>query len=116
MPPAGDAGPEEIRVARASIVPWQSTQSSSIGGARLGVELSIAVGILLEVAVHAVHAFFEVNVREVHGLFEFIGIFGVDDFIFGIKQIALAVAFVNRAENPAVAVKIGELGLVRVAR
>ena len=44
------------------------------GGARLAVEFAVAVAVLLEMAVDALHAFFQMNVREMHGFLEFFGI------------------------------------------
>ena len=78
------------------------------GGARLAVEFSVAVAVLLEVAIHALHAFLEMDVREVHGFLEFLGILGTT-ILFSVEQVALAVALEHGAEEPAVAVKIGEL-------
>ena len=83
-------------------------------GSRLGVELSISVGVLLEVAVHAVHALFFMNVRKMNCFLEFIRGAGLDDFVFGVEQISLAVSFVDRSEDPAMAVKIGELRLFQL--
>ncbi len=80
-------------------------------GARLAVEFSIAVGVLLKVAIHAVHAFFQVNVGEVHHLLELLGIVKRNGLPVRIQQVSLAVVFVHRAEHPAVSVKIGELRL-----
>ena len=54
--------------ARRRAVPWQSAHAISIAVARLAVELAVAVVVLLEVAVHALHAALEVDVLEVHGL------------------------------------------------
>ena len=51
----------------------------------LGVKFAGSVGILFEMAIDAVHSFFEMNVRQVNGLLEFCGIVGGDDSIFGIK-------------------------------
>ena len=78
-------------------------------GARLGVEVSAAVIILLEMAIGALHAFFEVDVFQVDGLIEFLRVVGRDDLVVRVEQVAFAIAFEDGAENPSVAVKIGEL-------
>ena len=44
------------------------------GIARFSVEFAVAVTVLLEVAVDAVHPFFQMDVLEVHRLPEFVGI------------------------------------------
>src|SRR5579862_3758805 len=46
---------------------------------------------------------------------EFRGIVGGNDIIFCIEQVPFAVSFVDSAENPAVAVKIGELSFCQLA-
>jgi hypothetical protein len=58
------------------------------------------------------HAFFEMNVFEVDGLLEAIGIIEVDSFVFGVEPGALAVVLVNGAIDPTMAVEVGELGLL----
>src|SRR5262249_13758414 len=84
------------------------------GIARLAVELAVAVRILLEVAVNAVHALFEVDVFQVDSLGEFLWIGSRNDAAILVEQISLAVALEHRAENPAVAVKVGELGVLQI--
>src|SRR5260370_5774330 len=83
------------------------------GVASLSVQLSIPVSILGEMSVNAMHSFFEVNVLEMHGPAEFVGILGRDDIVLFIEQIALAILLVNRAEYPPVAMKIGKLGVLK---
>ena len=83
-------------------------------GARLGVQLSIAVNVLLEVAVHALHSFLEVDVLQVNSLVEFVRVVGGNDFAISVEQIALSIALVNSAEDPAVAMEIGELTLLQL--
>ena len=79
------------------------------GGARLTVNFRIAVVVLAEMAIGALHAFFEMNVGEVNGFAEAIGIVEGNDFIVGVEPVPFSIVFVNAAENPAVAVKVGEL-------
>ena len=45
----------------------------------------------------------------------FLRIVGRDDLAVGVEQIALAVALEHRAEVPAVAVIVGELGVLELA-
>src|SRR5438067_4644994 len=48
------------------------------------------------------------------GLIKSLGIIGIDDVIILIEQIAPAVALVNCAEDPAMAVEVGKLGVLVV--
>ncbi len=82
------------------------------GVARFSVEFAVAVAVLLEVAVDAVHSFFQMDVFEVHGLLELVGIVKRDLLVVLIQQVAFAVVLEHRAENPAVAVEVGELGVL----
>ena len=114
MPPAGAAGPDVIK--RGSLFD-RSVAIDAIqfdGRARLAVELSIAVIVLLEMAIDALHSFFEMDVLQVNGFVEFLWIVGSDDLIVCVEQIALAVPLEHGAEHPAVAVKIGELRFVQL--
>jgi hypothetical protein len=81
-------------------------------GAWLDVEQSVAVGIIVEVTVHALHAAGEVDVFEVHGLFEFVGVVVRDFLVLKGEQIAFAVFFEHGAEDPAVTVVVGKLRLL----
>ncbi|HUE42545.1 MAG TPA: hypothetical protein VMP12_03225, partial [Candidatus Sulfotelmatobacter sp.] len=72
------------------------------------------MGILLEVAIDTVHAFFQMDVREMDRFAEFRRVVGRDDFIFSVEQIPFAVSFIDRAKNPAMAVKIPELRLLQL--
>src|SRR5437660_3119683 len=80
------------------------------GGARLAIKFSITVIVLTEVAIDAVHSFFQVNVRQMNRFAESIWIVKVDFLAVLVKPVAFAVVGVNTAVNPAVSVKIGELG------
>ena len=68
--------------------------------------------VLLEMAIHAMHSFLQMDVRQMHCFAEFLRVIGRHDFIFRVEQIPFSIAFVNRAKNPAVAVEIGELALL----
>src|ERR1700734_462559 len=78
---------------------------------RFAVELSITMVVLFEMAIHAVHSLLQMNVCQMDRFPKFIRVVSGDDFIFGVEQISLSVALVNRAENPAVTVKVGKLAL-----
>ena len=84
------------------------------GVARFAVELAVAVAVLLEVAVDAVHALFEMDVLEVHRLPELVGIFERDRLVVFVEQVALAIVLEDGAEDPAVAVEVGELGVLQL--
>ena len=70
--------------------------------------------VLREVAVGAVHPLLEVDVLQMHGLLELVGIVEGDDLVVGVEQVAFAVALVDGHEVPAVAVIVGELRVLRL--
>src|SRR5690606_39391421 len=93
------------------------------------VDQAVAVTILREVAIGALHAFLGVDVHQVDrlagiraGLDElafaflapFLGVVGRNQVTFGVEQVAFAVALEHRAEVPAVAVVVGELGVLEL--
>ena len=78
------------------------------GGAGLSVDFCVAVIVLGEVAVGALHAFFEMDVGEVHGFAEAVGIIEGDLVAVFVEPVAFAVVVEDGAEDPAVTVEIGE--------
>ena len=82
-------------------------------GARLSVEFSGAVAVLLQVAVDALHTFLQMNIREVRGFLKLFRIVRRNRGSFFIKQAAFPVSREHRAKEPAMAVKIGELGVLQ---
>ncbi len=85
------------------------------GVARLAVELAVAVAVLGEVAVDAVHAFFQMDVLQLHGLLQLLLVGERDDVAVLVEQIAVAVLLEDGAEDPAVAVEVGELRVLQLA-
>ena len=85
------------------------------GVARLAVEIAVAVTVLLEVAVDAVHSFFQMDVSRCTAFSNFVGILTGNGLVSCVEQVAFAVALEDGAENPAVAVEIGELRVLAVA-
>src|SRR5688572_12766251 len=81
---------------------------------RLAVQLAVAVIVLVEMAVDALHAALEVNVLEVNGLAELLRVVVRNDLVVGVEQLAFAIALVDRPENPAVAVEVGELRVLEL--
>src|SRR4029077_10243777 len=75
----------------------------------LAVEFAVAMAVLLEVTVDAVHAFLKVNVFQVHGFLELFRIFERNWLVFLVQQRAFAVMLKHGSENPAVTVKVSEL-------
>ena len=65
-------------------------------------------------AVHALHAFGEVNVLEMHRVLPLLRIVRGDHGVVEVEHVALFVLLENGAENPAVAVVIGELRLLQL--
>ena len=78
------------------------------GGAGLGVDFAVAVIVLREVAVGALHAFFEMNVREVDGFVEAVGIVEGDLVAVLVEPVPFSIVIEDGAEDPAVAVEVGE--------
>ena len=77
--------------------------------ARFVVEYARPMAVLLKMAIGAVHAFFEMDVLQMHGLIKFGGVVRRDDLAIGIEQIALTVFLINVLKDPSVAVRIGKL-------
>ena len=77
--------------------------------ARLVVKNAVAVRVLAEMAIDALHTFFEMNVVQVNRLLEPIRIVRRNDPVLRIEQVPFAIALENFAKQPAVPVKIGEL-------
>ena len=82
--------------------------------ARLAVKIAVAVIVLREMAILAVHAFFEVNVAEMNRFLELVLVVGRHHVVFRVQQVALAIALVDGAKHPAVAVEIGELSVLEL--
>ena len=81
----------------------------------LRVELAVAVGVTGPVAVDALHALVEVDVLEVHGALEALGIAVGHDLVVAVQQPSVAVALVDADEMPAMPVLVAELHLLHVA-
>ena len=80
----------------------------------LAVDLAVPVLVLREVTVDAVHPLLEMDVAEVHGLLEFVGIVERDARVVRVEQVAFAIALEDSHEVPTVAVIVGELRLLRL--
>ncbi|MCG3121387.1 MAG: hypothetical protein ALAOOOJD_04452 [bacterium] len=124
----GETGGTQRRALRGRAVTIAALNFNRI--VKLAIQLAVAVIILLEMAIGAVHALLGVNVFQMHGLlrvaagFIFHRLVPVlkrhdamklvrrlrrNDFAVLVQQIALAILFKHRAENPAVAVIIRKL-------
>src|SRR5260370_2281114 len=79
------------------------------GRARLAVNLPVAVIVLREMAVVALHPFFEMDVGEVNGFAETVGIVECDLLAVLVQPVPLAVVIEHVAEDPAMAAAISEL-------
>ena len=82
--------------------------------ARLAVKHAVAVHIEIEMAIPALHPFGEVHILQMDRLGEFVPIVVVDLVVLEIEQIAFAIVFENRTEDPAMSVIIGELGVLEL--
>ena len=82
--------------------------------ARLAVELAIAVAVLLEVTVDAVHALFQMDIFQVHCLPKLVGIVEGDRLVVGVEQVALAIVLEDSAKDPSVTVEVGKLRVLQL--
>ena len=84
------------------------------GVARLAIELAVAVHVHFEMAIRALHPFRQMHVLQVDRLREFLRIVVRDFVVAQIEQIAFAIVLEDGAEDPAVAVIIGELRVLEL--
>ncbi len=78
------------------------------------MQVTVAVRILREVAIDAVHADIHVNRGHLYRLLPLLRIVVGNDVSLGIEQVALAITLVDRAEIPAVTVIVGELRVLQL--
>src|ERR1700730_7949589 len=71
------------------------------------------MSVLGEMAISAMHPFFKMDVLQMNGLAKFFRIVKADNIAFLVEQITVAVFFINGAENPAVAMKVCKLGVLK---
>ena len=83
-------------------------------GPRLSVNLSIAMIVLIEMAVRALHSLFQMNVRKVHRLAESLWIVERNNLVVLVEPVPFSIVFVDAAKNPAVPVVIGKLGMLEL--
>ena len=76
------------------------------------VELAVAVVVLLEMAIDAVHAAFRVNVLQMDGFVPFFRVPGWNDLVLFVEQITLSVLLIYVLKHPAVPMCIGELDVL----
>ena len=81
------------------------------GVRHLAIDPAVAVRVLGEMTVDAMHADVQMDRRHVHRLVELLGIVRADHVAIGAEQVALPVLLEYRPEIPAVAVVVGELGV-----
>ena len=79
------------------------------GGARLTVNFAVAVIVLRKMAVVALHSFFQMDVSEMDGFAEAVGIIERDLLAVFVEPVPFPVVIEDGPEDPAVAVEIGEL-------
>src|SRR5882757_6603174 len=82
--------------------------------ARFAVKFAVAVAVLFEVAVHAMHTFFKVDIFQMNSLLQFLGIVEGNNLVISVLQIAFAVVLEDGAEDPAVTMEIGKLRVLKV--
>src|ERR1700745_3252008 len=73
------------------------------------VEISVAMRILPEMAINAMHAAFEMDVVEMNRFFELRRIIRRDDVSLRIEQVSFAIAFEDFPKQPAMPVKVCKL-------
>ena len=69
---------------------------------------------MIEVAIAALHSLREMHVFQMHRFREFAPIVPIDLVVVEIEQVAFAIVLENRAEDPAVSVIIGKLGVLEL--
>src|SRR5215472_11149774 len=77
--------------------------------ARLTVNLAAPVIVLFEMAIVALHSFFQMNVRKVHRLTKAIRIVECDLLAVFVEPVSFAVVTKHGAEDPSMPVKVREL-------
>ena len=83
------AGPEVNKVRALANRAMTIFASDLDRGARLVVKIAVAVRVLAEVAVDAMHSLFEMNVVEVDRLLKLVRIVGRNRLLFGVEQVSL---------------------------
>ena len=106
--------PLVISVGRLSMVPWQSMHSMVVAARGFAVKQAVAVHVRIEVAIDALHPIGQVDILQVDRLGELLRIVVRDDLVVEVEQVALAVFLEHGAEDPAVAVVIGKLGVLQL--
>src|SRR5271163_315857 len=82
--------------------------------ARFSIQVSIAMTVLLEMAVYAMHSHFQVNIFQVDSLFEFIRIIERHRVAVSVLKNAFAIVLERRPENPSMTVEVRELRVLEV--
>ncbi len=72
----------------------------------LTVEFAVAVAVLLEMTIDAVHALFQMDVFQVHRLAKLFGIVERHRLIMIVQQGALAIMLEHSAKDPTVTVEV----------
>ncbi len=79
------------------------------GGSRFAVNFPVAVIVLIEMAIGALHSLFKMDVGEVHRFAETFGIIERNNLVVFVEPVPFSIVLVDAAEDPAVAVEICEL-------
>src|SRR3989475_2828314 len=79
------------------------------GGAGLAVNFSVAVIVLREMAVVALHPFFEMDVSEVYGFAETVWVIKCNLLPVFVEPVSFAIVMEDRSEDPAMAMEISKL-------
>jgi hypothetical protein len=124
----GAACPLVRSVARCRSVPWQSDAGDLDRAAHLAVQAARPVIVPLEVAVDAVHPLLEMHVHQVDRMARLEAMVVVDErhdadrlahlpvlVAFVRHELAMAVALIDVAVQPAVAVEVGDAGVRELA-
>src|ERR1041384_8878 len=96
--------------------------------ADLAIELAVAVIVLLEMTIYAVHSFLEVNVLQVNrqpfvrriigdafgSAFELVRVDISDDVVVRIEEVTFPIVFKHVAIDPSVSVEVGELSVLEL--
>ena len=84
------------------------------GVCHLSVKVTVAVGVLGEVAVHAMHAYVHMDRGHMDCFLEFIWVLMRDELACIVDKIAASIFFEDGSKVPAMSVIVRELGVIHL--
>src|ERR1022692_4112718 len=84
------------------------------GVARFSIQFPVAVTVLLEMAIDAMHSLFQMDILQMDSLLEFLRILKGNLVALFIQKIAFAIVLESRPENPSMTVEVCELCVLKI--